>query len=360
MSEEFYPVDAASDVAQFDYQLPKELIAQHPLANRSDSRLMLVDRKRGSIEHHHFRDLPELLHEGDALVVNDSRVVPAKLIGYRKDTRGRWQGLWLESDAQPQVIRLLCKSRSRLQPNQLIVLQDREGRDFCELAMLAKLEDGSWAARLLSEMSPAQVLHEIGRIPLPHYIRDGNMVDADIANYQTVFAKHPGSVAAPTAGLHLSQALLRKLVDQGLAICPLTLHVGVGTFRPISVGRLDEHQMHAEVGILRVENAQRLNERRAAGGRIICVGTTSVRVLESAVGADGNLAAWSGQTRLFIRPGHQFRAVDALVTNFHLPRSTLLVLVHAFGGAGLMRKAYETAITEKYRFFSYGDAMLII
>ncbi len=360
MSEERYLTNAASDVAQFEYRLPKELIAQHPLANRSDSRLMVVDRKRGTIEHQHFRDLPELLNGGDALVVNDSRVVPAKMIGYRKDTRGRWQGLWLETDAQPQVVRLLCKTRSRLQPNQMIVLQDREGRDFCEMAVLAQLDDGSWAARLLTEMSPAQVLQQIGRIPLPHYIRDGNMVDSDVANYQTVFAKHAGSVAAPTAGLHLTQALLRTLVDQGLAICPVTLHVGVGTFRPISVHRLDEHQMHGEYGILRAENAGRLNERRSAGGRIIAVGTTSVRVLESAAGQDGKLAAWSGETRLFIRPGHQFRAVDALVTNFHLPRSTLLVLVYAFGGAELIRKAYEIAVAEKYRFFSYGDAMFIV
>ncbi len=349
-----------TELNQFEYELPKDLIAQQPLANRSDSRLMVVRRKDATIEHHHFRDLPELIREGDALVVNDSRVVPAKLVGYRKDTKGRWHGLWLESDLQPQLIRLLCKTRSQLQPNHQIVLQDRNGRDFCELVMLARLGEGSWAARLLTDLEPAQVLQQIGRVPLPHYIRAGNMVDSDFANYQTVFAKHPGSVAAPTAGLHLTQSMLRQLVDQGIAICPVTLHVGTGTFRPIAVERLDDHRMHAEFGILRAEHADRLNQVRAAAGRIIAVGTTSVRVLESAVRSDGTLMAWSDMTQLFIRPGHKFLGVDALVTNFHLPRSTLMVLVHAFGGSALMRRAYAAAIAEKYRFFSYGDAMLIL
>lgn len=360
MTQHSPPSKSASDLAQFDYDLPKELIAQHPLANRSDSRLMVIRRDQQTIEHHHFRDLLEFVRDGDGLVLNDSRVVAAKLVGYRKDTKGRWTGLWLESDAQPQLIRLLCKTRSHLQPNHQIVLQDRQGRDFCELVMLAKLSGGTWAARLLTDLPPAQVLEQIGRVPLPHYIRAGNMVDADFGNYQTVYAKHPGSVAAPTAGLHLTTTLLRQLVDRGIAICPVTLHVGMGTFRPISTDRLEDHQMHAEIGSLRPEQAQRLNEIRAAGGRVIAVGTTSVRVLESAVGQDGMFAGWTGSTELFIRPGHSFRGVDGLVTNFHLPRSTLLVLVHAFGGRELMQRAYQAAIGEKYRFFSYGDAMLIL
>ena len=226
--------------------------------------------------------------------------------------------------------------------------------------MLTRLNEGTWAARLMTDLEPAQVLQQIGRVPLPHYIRAGNMVDSDFANYQTVFAKHPGSVAAPTAGLHLTQSLLRQLVDRGIAICPVTLHVGIGTFRQIAADRLDDHRMHSEFGILRPEHAERLNQARAAGGRIIAIGTTSVRVLESAAGPDGTLAGWSGNTQLFIRPGHRFLGIDALVTNFHLPRSTLLVLVHAFGGEALMRRAYEAAIAEKYRFFSYGDAMLIL
>jgi S-adenosylmethionine:tRNA ribosyltransferase-isomerase len=354
------PEAEPADLFQFDYRLPNELIAQHPLPNRSDSRLMFVDRTRGSIEHHHFRDLPGLLREGDALVVNDTRVVPAKLVGYRKDTGGRWQGLWLQSDAQPHVIRFLCKTRSRLRPSEVITLLDRHGRDFCDLVLLARLGDGSWAGRLMSDSPPDEVLRQIGRVPLPHYIRGGNMVDADVADYQTVFAKHPGSVAAPTAGLHLTQSLLRQLVDRGIEVCPVTLHVGIGTFRPISVPRISEHAMHAERGELRADGAARLNRVRSAGGRIVAVGTTSVRVLESAVDKAGHLVAWSGETTLFIRPGHTFRAVDALVTNFHLPRSTLLVLVYAFGGSELIRRAYEAAVAEKYRFFSYGDAMLIV
>lgn len=352
--------DSIDELAEFNFDLPKELIAQHPLSRRSDSRLMVVRRDDGSIEHRHFRDLPDLLGAGDALVVNDSRVVAARLIGYRKDTRGRWQGLWLETDSATNVIRLLCKTRSKLRPNQVIVLQDRTGRDFCELVMLSQLTDGAWAARLLTELDSMEVLQQIGRIPLPHYIRDGNMVDADVLDYQTVFAKHPGSVAAPTAGLHLTKGLIGDLVDGGVTICPVTLHVGQGTFRPVTVSRLAEHRMHTEFGVLRGETADRLNSVRDSRGRIVAVGTTSVRVLETAVRADRRFAEWSGWADLFIRPGYVFGAVDALITNFHFPRSTLLILVYAFGGNDLMRKAYAAAIQEKYRFFSYGDAMLIL
>lgn len=352
--------DTHDELAAYDFDLPKELIAQHPLSQRSDSRLMVVRRSDRSIEHRHFRDLPEFLSEEDAVVVNDSRVVAARLVGYRKDTGGRWQGLWLESDPSSNVVRLLCKTRSKLRPDQVIVLQDRAGRDFCELVMLATLADGSWAVRILSELDAMSILERIGRVPLPHYIRDGNMVDADLADYQTVYAKHPGSVAAPTAGLHLTQKLIGELVNAGITICPVTLHVGLGTFRPISASRLSDHKMHAETGELRADVAERLNRLRAAGGRIVAVGTTSVRVLETAVNEHGQFSAWTGSADLFIRPGFRFRGVDALVTNFHIPQSTLLVLVHTFGGSELMREAYSTAVQEKYRFFSYGDAMLIL
>jgi S-adenosylmethionine:tRNA ribosyltransferase-isomerase len=350
--------------ADYDYDLPKELIAQQPLAVRSDSRLLVVDRRRQTIEHRFFRDLVEYLQEGDALVLNDSRVVPAKLTGYRKDTRGRWHGLWLENEPVSEfgthVLRVLCKTRSALQPGHVIVLQDRNGRDHCELVMLTRLGDGVWAAKLNTELPVEQVLKEIGRVPLPHYIRGGNMIDSDVQDYQTVFAKNPGSVAAPTAGLHLTQAMVRQLVDSGIALCPVTLHVGLGTFRPIAGDRLSEHRMHAESGWLTAETATRLNKAREAGRRIVAVGTTAVRVLESASDPAGALGAWQGRTDLFIRPGHTFRAVDALVTNFHLPRSTLLVLVRTFGGDALIRRAYQEAVAQRYRFFSYGDAMLVV
>ena len=352
------------DASHYDFELPRELIAQHPLEVRTDARLMVVDRAAGSIEHVFFRDLPQYLREGDALVLNDTRVVPAQLVGYRRETRGRWHGLWLENEpmgeAGDRVFRLLCKTRSQLKSGHVIVLQDREGRDGCELVMLARLEGGVWAAKLLGSESVEEVLAKVGRIPLPHYIRGGNMVDDDIQAYQTVYAKHGGSVAAPTAGLHLNHALIRDLVDHGVQIVPVTLHVGLGTFRPIASERIDEHVMHAESGSLTAENANRLNRARAEGKRVVAVGTTSVRVLETAANDAGQFVGWAGKTSLYIQPGYRFHGLDALVTNFHLPRSTLLVLVRTFGGDDLIRRAYAEAVRQRYRFFSYGDAMLIV
>ncbi len=352
------------DADHYDFELPRELIAQHPLEVRTDSRLMVVDRRGGTIEHAFFRDLPQFVREGDALVLNDSRVMPAKLVGFRRETRGRWHGLWLENEptgeGTERVIRLLCKTRSKLQSGHVIVLQDRDGRDYCELVLLARLDGGVWAAKLLTDEPVERVLSQVGRIPLPHYIRGGNMVDDDIQHYQTVYAKHGGSVAAPTAGLHLSHALIRQLIDRGIQIVPVTLHVGIGTFRPIACERIGDHAMHAEAGSLSAENAVRLNRVREAGNRIVAVGTTSVRVLETAADDSGVFSAWSGRTDLYVQPGYAFRGVDALVTNFHLPRSTLLVMVRTFGGDPLIRRAYAEAVRQRYRFFSYGDAMLIV
>lgn len=350
-------VDSNLKTDHYDFELPKDLIAQQPLPNREDARLMLVNRDEAAIEHRHIRDLDSILRPGDCLVLNDTKVIPAKLVGFRESTRGRWQGLFLEADEQGNW-RLLAKTRGRIQPGEKVVLQDRNGVERARLVLLSKLEGGQWIARLEDEMDTMDALSLVGRIPLPHYIRGGNMVDSDISDYQTVFAKQPGAVAAPTAGLHLTKSLINRLVDAEVEIATVTLHVGIGTFRPVGVEVLTEHEMHFEYGTISEASVKRIQKAKQSGGRVIAVGTTSVRVLETAA-QDGELKPWTGETNLFIRPGFQFNAVDGLLTNFHLPRSTLLVLIRTFGGDELMTKAYEEAVEEKYRFFSYGDAMLI-
>ncbi len=351
----------------YDFHLPRERIAQHPLPIRSDSRLLLVNRQTGELDHSHVRDLPRCLRPGDALVLNNSRVIPAKLVGYRTQTRGRWQGLFLRADSASGVWEVLTKTRGTLTAGEAIMVQDRGGRDSMLLRCMARTDDGHLlvqpqAIDQWSEIAsdPFALLEQFGRIPLPPYIRDGQMVDADLTDYQTVFAQATGSIAAPTAGLHFTESLLKTILNREIAIANVTLHVGIGTFRPIAVERLDDHKMHSESGSLDQENCHKIVECRSTGGRVIAVGTTSVRVLESAaINGQGTLQPWSGNTDLFIRPGHRFLGIDALMTNFHLPKSSLLVLVSAFAGRDLIRHAYEEAIKEEYRFFSYGDAMLI-
>jgi S-adenosylmethionine:tRNA ribosyltransferase-isomerase len=348
----------SSELDQYDYDLAKERIAQQPLPNRTDARLMLVDRQSRSISHHHVRDLPELLRSGDCLVLNDTRVVPARLVGRRRDTGGRWEGLFLtvEPSAAWQI---LCKARGRLSAGETIQLLDRTAHDDVQLRLVAKSDDGVWLVRPLADESSWELLERIGRVPLPKYIRKGEMLDEDRQRYQTVFAKYSGSAAAPTAGLHFSPELLNRLESAGIGAAKVTLHVGIGTFQPIKATRLADHKMHGEWGRIDEASAERLKSIRPSGGRVVAVGTTSVRVLETAA-ADGIVRPWEGQTQLFIRPPYRFKAVDALMTNFHLPRSTLLVLVRTFGGDDLIRKAYEEAIRHEYRFYSYGDAMLVI
>ncbi|TWU08570.1 tRNA preQ1(34) S-adenosylmethionine ribosyltransferase-isomerase QueA [Stieleria varia] len=359
-----------SELDLYDYDLPRERIAQEPLRVRSDARLMLVDRASGKIEHYHVRDLPDLLRSDDTLVVNDSRVVPARLVGYRSETQGRWQGLFLRSDEDSGIWEVLTKTRGTLTPGETITVQDRDGLDGMLLSVVARTDEGHLLVvpelpeRFPEELDlndPADWLQRFGRVPLPPYIRDGHMVDADVEDYQTVYAKHRGSVAAPTAGLHFTDALLKHIAAKHVPIANVTLHVGLGTFRPIATDDLRDHEMHTEWGQITAENAAVINERRQAGGRCVAVGTTSVRVLESAAAAGGgNLNPWTGQTDLFIKPPYQFQVVDALMTNFHFPRSTLLVLVSAFATRELALKAYRIAIENEYRFFSYGDAMLIV
>ena len=347
-----------SDLDHYDYNLPRELIAQHPLPRRADARLLVVDRKAGELTHSHVRDIGEWLRANDCLVANDTKVVPAKLTGRRTFTGGRWQGLFLSVD-ESGGWRLLCKARGRLKPGEKITLLDRNAREDVSLILVEKEDEGVWLVKPLTDENTWTVLERIGRVPLPHYIRGGEPIDADRLQYQTMFAEKPGAVAAPTAGLHFTPELLDRLQQQGIQQARVTLHVGLGTFRPIQTETLAEHRMHSEWGSIDAANVSKLLAARQAGARIVAVGTTSVRVLETAAAA-GELRPWTGNTDLFIRPPYAFRAVDALVTNFHLPRSTLLVLVRTFGGDELIRRAYDEAIREEYRFFSYGDAMLIV
>jgi S-adenosylmethionine:tRNA ribosyltransferase-isomerase len=346
-----------SEIDRYDYTLPRDLIAQHPLPRRSDARLMVVRRDGGQIEHAYVRDLPEILRSSDCLVFNDTKVIPARLVGRRDRTGARWTGLFLSAD-EHGVWQILSKTRGKLEPGEAIVVLSWDVRQSITLRLLTKLDGGVWAARPEPLAEPLEILQRVGRVPLPPYIRDGEMIEEDIEKYQTVYAERPGAVAAPTAGLHFTPELLAELTRRGVEQQRLTLHVGIGTFRPIAVERLDEHPMHSEWCSLTPEAAERLRACKQARRRIVAVGTTAVRTLETAA-ASGEIRPFMGKTNLFIWPPFQFHATDALLTNFHLPRSTLLILVRTFGGEELIRRAYELAIGERYRFFSYGDAMLI-
>lgn len=347
-----------SDLSQYDYTLPKHLVAQHPQVRRSDARLLVVSRSSGRIQHRHVRDLPQLLSPRDCLILNDTKVVAARLVGQRKATGGRWEGLFLKSEASGHWW-LLCKTRGKLSPGEIVLVESADGHPDLELTLIRQWPEGGWLARPTSGESSFGLLEKYGRVPLPRYIRGSEMVDTDRMRYQTVFAREPGAVAAPTAGLHFTEPLLDELRGMGVAVLFVTLHVGLGTFRPIETDTLDEHCMHSETGRISADTVETIRSRRAQGGRIVAVGTTSVRVLETA-STSGELIPWEGDTNLFIRPPHRFQSVDALMTNFHLPRTSLLVLVHAFAGHDLARRAYAAAVEEEYRFYSYGDAMLIL
>jgi S-adenosylmethionine:tRNA ribosyltransferase-isomerase len=345
-------------LSEYDYELPKRLIAQHPLQRRTDARLLVVDRADASLSHHHIRDLPGLLKSGDCLAINDTRVIPARLVGFRVATGGRWEGLFLSADEAGHW-RLLAKTRGKLQPGESIALTNERLQEVFRLRLVLKEPEGSWIAVPESAGAPFELLERVGRVPLPPYIRDGEMTESDRERYQTVYGEKPGAVAAPTAGLHFTSELLGRLESSGLGVARVTLHVGQDTFRPVTAETLDGHVMHSEWCEITSEAVRKINQAKAAGGRAVAVGTTSVRTLESAA-RSGRLEPFAGPTNLFIRPPYQFRAVDVLLTNFHLPRTTLLVLVRTFGGDELIRSAYEEAIREEYRFYSYGDAMLIL
>jgi S-adenosylmethionine:tRNA ribosyltransferase-isomerase len=338
-----------------DYNLPKELIAQHPCSERDQSRLMVLDPQTQQMDHERFGSVQKYLKSGDVLVLNDTQVLPARLIGTRKRTGGRWEGLFLgHSTAGWQ---LLSKTRGHLQSGEEIELSPTGER----LIFLDRLPTGGSVYRPVDPgLDPLLLLQRCGHVPLPPYIRAGVDEPEDRDRYQTVFAQVPGSVAAPTAGLHFTQALLASLKTSGIMIQYITLHVGVGTFAPIKVARLEDHPMHSEYFEITPRVADCLNTVRQSGGRVIAVGSTTVRTLESSVDDKGKIHPGTRCTDILIQPGHRFRAVDSLITNFHLPRSTLLAMVAAFGGLEFIRKAYQEAVNLKYRFYSYGDAMMLL
>lgn len=350
-------------LSTYDYPLPEDLIAKEPLAERDASRLMVLDRAAKTITHRGIRDLPELLRPHDCLVLNNSRVLPARLFGVRTATGGKWEGLYLNSTPSG-FWRLIGQTRGYLRLNETVTLTNDSGETLV-LELIAKETDGVCQFRATSTEPVPDLLQRFGTVPLPPYMDRKQATQNDWERYQTTYAVHPGSVAAPTAGLHFTPELLQACADRGIRRAEVTLHVGIGTFRPVSVENLSEHQMHSEWCELSPAAAKILTETRQDSGRIVAVGTTSLRTLESACIAtrDANhrgVQPWTGETNLFIRPPYSFASADVLLTNFHLPKSTLLMLVGAFAGLDFVLEAYRIAIEERYRFFSYGDAMLIL
>ena len=351
-------------LSTYDYLLPDELIAKEPLGQRDASRLMVLDRQTRSIQHRTVRDLPELLNSGDCLVLNNSRVLPARLFGVRTATGGKWEGLYLGSTETGQW-RLIGQTRGYLRPNETVSLTNSAG-DHLELRLIEKESDGVARFEPTSPGTAIDLLQKFGTVPLPPYMDRKIATQDDWERYQTTYAVHPGSVAAPTAGLHFTSELLENCRQKGLSRAEVTLHVGIGTFRPVSVENLAEHHMHTEWCELPARSADLLNQTRQSQHRIVAVGTTSLRTLESVVTATGQsdlnplFREWQGETNLFIHPPYEFRSVEVLLTNFHLPKSTLLMLVAAFAGLDFVLEAYHQAIDNRYRFFSYGDAMLIL
>ncbi|MGQ0502276.1 MAG: tRNA preQ1(34) S-adenosylmethionine ribosyltransferase-isomerase QueA [Panacagrimonas sp.] len=334
--------------SDFDYALPPELIAQHPMSARSGSRLLHVG---AGLQDGQLVDLPSLLQPGDLLVFNDTRVIKARLFG-RKATGGRVEILVERLLGEREALAQLGVSKTPAAGSEIEI----DGADM-RVEVLGR-EDSFFHLRLAGDGDWLALMEKVGRLPLPPYIQHDPSAD-DAARYQTIFAREPGAVAAPTAGLHFDEALLAALQARGIGTATLTLHVGAGTFQPVRVDALADHHMHAERFSIPPELVTRIAATRAAGGRIVAVGTTTVRALESAADADGAVRPGAGETRIFITPGYRFRVVDRLFTNFHLPRSTLLMLVSAFGGRERMLAAYRHAVAQRYRFFSYGDAMLI-
>ncbi|HLY39277.1 MAG TPA: tRNA preQ1(34) S-adenosylmethionine ribosyltransferase-isomerase QueA [Candidatus Binatia bacterium] len=335
-------------VAELDYALPDELIAQAPAAERTAARLLALDRASGALGHHRVADLPSLLRAGDLLVVNDTRVIPARVRG-RRPTGAQMEVLFVRSDGSEWEV--LVRGAPRI--GERVHLPGASGQ------WMASFGDGRWRLRVDVEGSVLRWLESAGEVPLPPYIRRPAAPGAtDTERYQTTYARVPGAVAAPTAGLHLTPSLLEAMRAAGIEVTALTLHVGPGTFMPVRTDDLDEHRMLAEPYEISAATAEAVATARATGRRVVAVGTTTVRALESA-GASGEVAPGAGEAALFIRPGHRFRMIDALVTNFHLPRSTLLALVAAFAGWERVREAYAEAVRRGYRFYSFGDAMLV-
>jgi S-adenosylmethionine:tRNA ribosyltransferase-isomerase len=337
--------------SDFYFELPEELIAQDPLADRSGSRMLMLDKTDGRIEHHIFKEIVDYLRPGDCLVLNNTKVLPARLSGRRENTGGSIEVLLLKRKGD-DVWETLVKPGRKAKPGTRILFGD----GCLQAEVLDVVEDGNRLIRFSYEGIFEEVLDRLGEMPLPPYITHKLQ---DKNRYQTVYARYEGSAAAPTAGLHFTKELLQKISDKGVDIAYVTLHVGLGTFRPVKADNILEHHMHAEYYQVTEEAAGKINRAKASGGRVICVGTTSCRTVESAAGDDGTLKAGCGNTEIFIYPGYRFKVLDCLITNFHLPESTLVMLVSALAGREHVLHAYEEAIRLKYRFFSFGDAMFL-
>lgn len=336
--------------SDFDYELPPELIAQTPLERRDASRLMTLDKSTGAVGHRHFYELPSLLRPGDCLVLNDSRVLPARLIGHRES--GGAAEVLLLTDEGDKTWECLVRPGRKLREGARVSFGD----GVLTARITRVLPDGNRLVKFEYEGIFLEVLERLGKMPLPPYIKEELQ---DRERYQTVYSKEVGSAAAPTAGLHFTKGLLQEVQSRGVKVCYVTLHVGLGTFRPVAEENLEEHDMHSEYCSISRETAETINETKRNGGRVICVGTTSCRTVESWAGEDGVMKASSGWTNIYIYPGYRFKVMDALVTNFHLPQSTLIMLVSALAGREHVLAAYEEAVKERYRFFSFGDAMFI-
>ena len=337
--------------SDFYYDLPQELIAQDPLTDRSASRLMHLSIKDGSIEHRHFTDILEYLNPGDCLVINDTKVIPARLYGHKEETGALIEILLLKRN-ENDVWECLVNPGKKARKGTRISFGD----GLLKGEIVDVIEDGNRLIHFEYNGIFEEILDQLGEMPLPPYITHKLQ---DKNRYQTVYAKHEGSAAAPTAGLHFTKELLEKVKEKGVQIAHVTLHVGLGTFRPVKVDDVEQHHMHSEYYVVEEDQAKLINDTKKNGGRVIAVGTTSCRTLESATGEDGVLKAGSGWTEIFIYPGYHFKMIDSLITNFHLPESTLMMLVSALAGKEKIMHAYEEAVKERYRFFSFGDAMLI-
>ena len=340
------------NVKDFYFDLPQELIAQDPLEDRASSRLLVLDKKTGEVTHRGFRDILEYLKPGDCLVINDTKVIPARLFGVKEDTGAKIEVLLLKR-RENDIWETLVKPGKKAKPGTRIVF----GEGLLVGTVLETVDDGNRLIQFSYEGIFEEILDQLGQMPLPPYITHPR---EDKHRYPTLYANHDGSAAAPTAGLHFTKELLKQIEDMGVKIAHVTLHVGLGTFRPVKVENVQDHHMHSEFYIVEESEAKKVNDTKDAGGRVICVGTTSCRTVESAADENGRLKSGSGWTDIFIYPGYQFKILDALITNFHLPESTLVMLVSALAGREHVLAAYEEAIKERYRFFSFGDAMLIL
>ena len=339
------------NVSDFDYELPEELIAQDPIEDRSSSRLLMLDKKTGAIEHHIFRDIIDTLNPGDCLVINNTRVIPARLLGVKEDTGAAIEVLLLKR-RDNDIWETLVKPGKKMKLGAVVSFGD----GILKGTVVDVVEEGTRLIQFSYEGILEEIRDQLGQMPLPPYITHRL---EDKSRYQTVYAKYDGSAAAPTAGLHFTKELLAAIREKGINIAEVTLHVGLGTFRPVKADVVEEHHMHSEYYSVNPETADLINTTRKNGGRIIAVGTTSCRTLESASTPDGVLHAGDGWTEIFIYPGYQFHVVDALITNFHLPKSTLMMLVSALAGRDHIMNAYAEAVKDRYRFFSFGDAMFI-